>query len=102
MIAGRCLVDTNVLVYAYDRSDRAKQKRAFEVLDRLAISGRGALSAQVLSEFFVVVTRKIPDPMPVEDAVRSVENYLKASRLVQSLTITAKPRRPRRTLTDHN
>lgn len=78
MIAGRCLVDTNVLVYAYDRSDRAKQKRAFEVLDRLAISGRGALSAQVLSEFFVVVTRKIPDPMPVEDAVRSVENYLKA------------------------
>jgi predicted nucleic acid-binding protein len=78
MIAGRCLVDTNVLVYAYDRSNPAKQKRAFEVLDRLALSTRGVLSAQVLSEFFVVVTRKIPNPLSVADAVRSVENYLRA------------------------
>jgi predicted nucleic acid-binding protein len=78
MIAGRCLVDTNVLVYAYDRSNPAKQKRTFEVLDRLALSMRGVLSAQVLSEFFVVVTRKIPNPLPVADAVRSVENYLRA------------------------
>jgi predicted nucleic acid-binding protein len=78
MIAGRCLVDTNVLVHVYDRSDPAKQKRAFDVVDRLAMSGRGALSAQILSEFFVVVTRKIPDPLPVPHAIRSVENYLRA------------------------
>jgi len=78
MIAGRCLVDTNVLVYAYDRSNLTKQKRAFEVLDRLALSTRGVLSAQVLSEFFVVVTRKIPNPLPVAHAVRSVENYLRS------------------------
>lgn len=77
MIAGRWLVDTNVLVYAYDRSQREKQKRAFQALDRLAVSSRGVLSAQILSEFFVVVTRKIPDPLPVRDAVRSVENYLR-------------------------
>ena len=78
MSAGRCLVDTNVLVYAYDHSDRVKQERAFEVLDRLASSARAVLSAQILSEFFVVVTRKIPDPLPMREAVRSVENYLRA------------------------
>ena len=78
MIAARCLVDTNVLVYAYDRSQPVKQRRAFEVFDCFAMSARGALSAQILSEFFVVVTRKISDPLPVRDAVRSVENYLRA------------------------
>ncbi|MCS7290407.1 MAG: hypothetical protein NZ699_14845 [Roseiflexus sp.] len=40
----RVLVDTNVLVYAYDRSAPDKQRRALDVLDRLVISGAGAIS----------------------------------------------------------
>jgi predicted nucleic acid-binding protein len=82
MIAGRSLVDTNVLVYAYDLSEPAKQERAFEVLDHLAETGAGVLSVQVLSEFFTVVTRKIPKPLSVEDAVERVENYLRAWRVL--------------------
>jgi predicted nucleic acid-binding protein len=78
MTAGEYLVDTNVLVYAYDRSDPAKQRRAFDVLNRLAAANQGVLSAQILSEFFVVVTRKIPNPVPVAAAAHSVENYLRS------------------------
>jgi predicted nucleic acid-binding protein len=70
------LVDTNVLVYAYDRSEPHKQAQAIRVLDRLAATSLGVLSTQVLAEFFVTVTRKITAPMTVEQAHTSVENYL--------------------------
>ncbi|WP_289501143.1 PIN domain-containing protein [Gloeocapsopsis sp. IPPAS B-1203] len=46
----RVLVDTNILVYAYDRST-PKQQQALEVLNQLAITGKGVLSTQVLAEF---------------------------------------------------
>ncbi|KKM11650.1 twitching motility protein PilT [Clostridiales bacterium PH28_bin88] len=72
------LVDTNVLVYAYDRSEPAKQARAFAVLEELAAAKKGVLSSQVLSEFFVTVTRKIPAPLTVAQANVRVQNYLRA------------------------
>ena len=75
-MTGKALVDTNVLVYAYDFSDPVKQEQAFEVLDELAQSGRGVLSAQVLAEFVVAVTRKIEQPLDLKAAQKSVENYL--------------------------
>jgi predicted nucleic acid-binding protein len=71
-------VDTNVLVYAYDRSEPYKQGRALEVLDRLALTGTGVISAQVLSEFFVAVTRKIAAPLSVDEAYDRLRNYLQA------------------------
>jgi len=77
-MSDRVLVDTNVLVYAYDRSEPEKQKRAVEVLDHLALSGAGVLSAQVLSEFFVAVTRKIPAPLSAADAYERMKNYLQS------------------------
>lgn len=70
------LVDTNVLVYAYDRSEPEKQAIAISVLENLATSGAGALNAQVLAEFFVTVTRKLAAPLSVERALESLENYL--------------------------
>lgn len=77
-MGARALVDTNVLVYAYDRAEPEKQRRALEVLDLLAISGAGAISTQVLSEFFVAVTRKIAAPLSVPDAYDRVKNYLQS------------------------
>ena len=70
------LIDTNVLVYAYDRSEPEKQRRALEVLDALARSGDGRLSAQVLSEFFVNVTRKIAAPLTVAQARERLQHYV--------------------------
>ncbi|MGQ9511761.1 PIN domain-containing protein [Thermodesulfitimonas sp.] len=75
-MTGRVLVDTNVLVYAYDFSDPPKQERAFKLLDELANSGRGVLSAQVLAEFAVAVTQKIAAPLDPETAQKSIQNYL--------------------------
>lgn len=61
-MSARVLVDTNVLVYAYDRSAPDKQRRALDVLDNLVVSDVGAISTQVLAELFVAVTRKIANP----------------------------------------
>lgn len=72
------LVDTNVLVYAYDPTDGAKRERATTVLERLGTGQIGALSCQILGEFFVAVTRKIPWPLTEAEAERSVTNYVRS------------------------
>jgi len=77
-MSDRVFVDTNVLVYAYDRSEPEKQRRALEVLDRLTIRGAGVISTQVLAEFFVAVTRKIPAPLSVSEAYERIRNYLRS------------------------
>ena len=69
------LVDTNVLVYAYDPTDEDKRDRAIEVLESLGTRQLGSLSTQILEEFFVTVTRKIPTPMTEAEAEHSVTNY---------------------------
>jgi predicted nucleic acid-binding protein len=56
-------VDTNVLVYAHDRSETRKQPIAQALLDVLWRTRRGVLSTQVLQEFYVVTTRKFDPPM---------------------------------------
>lgn len=42
------LVDTNLLVYAYDPRDKARNERAQQVLQRLRQSRRGVMSVQSL------------------------------------------------------
>lgn len=49
----RALIDTNVLVYAYDVSEPAKQRRALNVLHGLAEREAGVVSAQIMAEMFV-------------------------------------------------
>ena len=73
---GNIFVDTNVLVYAYDRSEPEKQGQALEVLDRLVTTGTGVISTQVLAEFFVTVTRKISAPLSLSEGYERIENYL--------------------------
>ena len=75
--AGRStvLLDTNVLVYAYDRSERRKQEQARALLEVLATAGTAALSTQVLGEFFTVITRKIKHPLGVREGLERLEHH---------------------------
>lgn len=68
-------VDSNVLVYAHSRASAEKRDRASELLDRLWVSGGGSVSIQVLQEFFVIVTRKVPQPLSIGEASEIVEDY---------------------------
>lgn len=68
MRGSRCFVDTNVLVYAHDRTAGSKRDTARGLLEGMWDSGLGCVSVQVLQEFFVTVTRKVPAPLPVDTA----------------------------------
>jgi predicted nucleic acid-binding protein len=77
-MSDRVLVNSNILVYAYDRAATAKQRQAVEVLDHLVTTSSGALSTQVLAEFFVTVTRKIAYPLSLREAEVRIQNLLRA------------------------
>lgn len=64
----REFVDANVLVYAFDASAGRKQRAAQALLERLWENNTGCVSVQVLQEFFVTVTKKVAQPLPVEEA----------------------------------
>src|SRR5262244_1952532 len=66
--APREFVDANILVYAFDASAGDKKARAERLLARLWESGTGTLSVQILQEFFVVVTGKVPRPLAPQEA----------------------------------
>ena len=61
-------VDTNVLVYARDASAPSKQRRARDWLAYLWQQRLGRTSMQVLSEFYVTVTRKLRPGLSPDDA----------------------------------
>ena len=74
-MSDRVFVDTNVLIYAHDRDAGRKHSLAAEIVRGLWESRLGVLSVQVLQEFYVNVTRKIPSPVPRETARKLVEAY---------------------------
>ena len=76
-MADGILVDTNVLVYAYDRGEARKQKRALETLRRLAIGDRGRFSAQILDEFFRAFTQKIASPLSPNDVYGQIATLVR-------------------------
>jgi predicted nucleic acid-binding protein len=71
----KTFVDTNILIYAYDLDAKEKHSIAKEVLNELWVDRSGALSAQVLQEFYVNVTRKIAKPLTKKLARSVVEAY---------------------------
>jgi predicted nucleic acid-binding protein len=56
---GREFVDTNVLIYAFDRTAGKKRETAVALLARLWSDQIGCLSLQVLQEFYVTATKKL-------------------------------------------
>jgi len=72
MTPSRAFLDTNVLVYLFDHDAPAKTRRATELLEQ-AEPGELVLSAQVLSEFYVVVTRKLERPLDTLHATQAVD-----------------------------
>lgn len=55
----RSFFDTNILVYADDKADPNKQRRAVALITEHRRARTGVVSLQVLQEYFVTVTRKL-------------------------------------------
>ncbi len=69
---GAAFVDTNVLLYAYDRSAGSRHRRSAQLVGDLGTARRGVLSVQVLQEFYVNATRKNAEPLDHDTAMDRV------------------------------
>jgi predicted nucleic acid-binding protein len=69
-------VDTNILVYAHDRTAGLKHERARHRVEHLWATGQGVLSTQVLQELCINLRRKVAPPLPVDDIRRLIRDYL--------------------------
>ena len=76
MQGDKVFVDTNIIIYAYDISAGRKQQMASKILSDMWDSGLGVVSTQVLQEFFVNVTTKIPKPLDIKLAQEIVTDLL--------------------------
>ena len=56
----RSFLDTNVVVYAFDKADPAKQEKAIQILES---DERLVISTQVMLETWWTLTRKIASPL---------------------------------------
>jgi predicted nucleic acid-binding protein len=62
------LIDSNILVYSYDKSEQKKHQKAKEIVKQAWIKKDAVLSMQNLAEFYSIITRKTKKPMPLDTA----------------------------------
>ncbi|MBW2491963.1 MAG: PIN domain-containing protein [Deltaproteobacteria bacterium] len=71
----KIFLDTNVLIYAHDVDAGPKHDLAMSIIERIWEDKTGIISTQVLQEFYVNVTRKIPNPIAPVMARGIILNY---------------------------
>ncbi len=69
------LIDTNILVYAYDTSEGEKHEISRTLLREIWKEGGGVVCLQNLMEFFVVITKKVENPIDIKKAKIIVEDF---------------------------
>jgi predicted nucleic acid-binding protein len=74
-MSDKTFVDTNILIYAHDVDAPQKREIANRLLEQLWEQRTGTLSAQVLEEFYINVTRKIARPLTKASARQVVHAY---------------------------
>ena len=74
-MSGKCFVDTDILVYAHDRSAGVKHLRAQMLLEQLWTSGWGVISTQVLEELCIQLCRNAGNPLPIEEVCLLIRDY---------------------------
>ncbi|MBI5085127.1 MAG: PIN domain-containing protein [Acidobacteria bacterium] len=72
----RFFVDSNVLLYYVDPQDEAKRELAIRWLNHLWLTGAGAISWQVLNEFYWNAVRKMRlDPGRAREVVEDLSSW---------------------------
>jgi predicted nucleic acid-binding protein len=72
-------VDTSVLVYAFDKTDRVKHAIAAKIIEEASDgSQKLVVSVQVLLELYNVLTRFISNPLPSGETSLIVNDFFKS------------------------
>ncbi|MBI2499408.1 PIN domain-containing protein [Candidatus Woesearchaeota archaeon] len=74
------LIDSNILIYAYDKSETIKNAIAEKILEDIFTNKKNAaVSTQNLSEFFVNITNKIEKPISIIEAYYVIQEIISMS-----------------------
>ena len=69
---GKYFLDTNILVYAHDSQNSKKKKISQGLILNGLKNANIVISTQVLSEFFVTITRKVEKPLSPSRARKEI------------------------------
>jgi|SRR3989344_773984 len=74
------LIDSNILIYAFDKDEKERNLIAKEILERM-INGEIEifLSTQNLSEFYYNATKKIKEPLEIREAKEIISELISLS-----------------------
>jgi predicted nucleic acid-binding protein len=75
-MSDRYFVDTNILMYAHDKSTGSKHTSAKALIDELWLHRTGVISTQVLQELAVNLRRKAGRPLDAKATREVVADYL--------------------------
>jgi|SRR5579863_1150284 len=75
-MSDRFFLDTNVIVYLFDPASPQKADRAALLLRHAKRTGKGAISYQVIQEFFNVARKHSQGPMGANEALRFLAEVL--------------------------
>ena len=73
---GNYFLDTNILVYSFDRSHPEKQTEAMRLIKNALHSGNGVISSQVVQEFLNVATKKFDVSFSLQDSRQYLNTVL--------------------------
>jgi len=69
-------LDTNILLYSFDKTDLRKKHISETLVEEAALSGKGAISSQVCQEFCNVMLYKNPYDIPLQKLVAYLETVV--------------------------
>lgn len=72
----RYFIDTNIIVYMFDREHPKKRETAIKIVKEALKSGKGVISYQVIQEFCNVALKKFKVPMSPSDCRTFITGYL--------------------------
>lgn len=71
----KIFIDTNILVYTLDTSDKIKHERSRQVLQKIIDKHHPVISTQIINEFYVVAVKKLnADPIVVKNIIHNFRN----------------------------
>jgi predicted nucleic acid-binding protein len=75
-MSARFFLDTNIIVYSFDPSSARKSEAAQRLLRQALLTRKGAISYQVVQEFFNVVHKHSQGAMRLEEAEHFLSSVL--------------------------
>ncbi len=81
----KIFLDTNILVYLFDKTEKQKQSRAKELIAEYISGAKVIISVQVINEFINITSKKITFPISLSKQKEIIE-FLNDLFIISSLT----------------